>query len=582
MTNVTLGLAGAIGHDPAAALIVDGKLVAAVEEERLIRRKHAKNEMPYLSARQCLQIAGLRADDVTHVAIPYAPVSLFSRARWHYAYRHWYAPDRSIDSLFNGNRRYRRYVRELRGLMEKLHMSPNKVNLVPVEHQLAHASSAYHLAETDEKTAIFCNDSKGEYAAIFLGSGDKGKIKKIKRFYNPDSLSGMYAALTDYLGFEILDGEYKVMGIAAYGDPDKYDLSYLARFDGKQFKVDTRLITTIGLRRYKAKSKGHYFSAKLVEKLGPRRAGNLLEDPYVHYAASIQKLYEDVAIGLIENYLGDILNETGRLAVAGTGAMNIRLNQRIKSHPLVKEMIVHPACGDPGTAIGAAAYAVRQQGIPIEPVSAMDLGPKFSTDQCVNACALHRDKPQWEILSDPHETAAELLSNGQLIAWFRGAMEFGPRALGNRSILANPTQMGITDAINHQVKFREHWRPFSPSILDSVATEMLPGENQDEYMLFNTPVSKKWQEKYPVIVYRDGSTRAQVVRKERNPDFHKLISRFQEKTGHGLLINATLSRPGEALVCTPEDAVNMFMGTDLNYMIMEDVLVTKREISDDW
>lgn len=582
MSNVTLGLAGAIGHDPAAALIVDGKLVAAVEEERLIRRKHAKNEMPYLSARQCLQIAGLRADDVTHVAIPYAPVSLFSRARWHYAYRHWYAPDRSIDSLFNGNRRYRRYVRELRQLLERLHMSPNKVKLVPVEHQLAHASSAYHLAETNEKTAIFCNDAKGEYASIFLGSGHKGQIKKIKRFYNPDSLCGMYAALTDYLGFEILDGEYKVMGIAAYGDPNKYDLSYLARFDGKQFKVDTRLITTIGLRRYKAKSKGHYFSAKLVEKLGPRRAGNLLEDPYVHYAASIQKLYEDIAIGLIENYLGDVLRETGRLAVAGSGAMNIRLNQRIKSHPLVNEIVVHPACGDPGTAIGAAAYAVRQQGIEIEAVNAMDLGPAFNTDQCVNACMMHREKPQWEIVPNPHETAAELLSNGQLVAWFRGRMEFGPRALGNRSILANPTQMGIIDAINHQVKFREHWRPFSPSILDSVAAEMLPDNCQDEFMLFNTPVSKKWQEKYPVIVYRDGSTRAQVVRKENNPDFHQLISRFQERTGHGLLINATLSRPGEALVCTPEDAVNMFMGTDLHYMILEDVLVTKREVSEDW
>lgn len=582
MSNVTLGLAGAIGHDPAAALFVDGELVAAVEEERLVRRKHAKEELPYLAARQCLQIAGLRSSDVTHVAVPYAPVSLFSKARWHYAYRHWYAPDRSVDSLFNGNRRYRRHLKDLRGLLKKLHIRHENVKVVPVEHQLAHASSVYHLADSTEKTAILCNDSKGGYSNIFLGYGHNGKIVRIKEFYNPDSLCGMYAALTDYLGFEILDGEFKVMGLAAFGDPEKYDLSQLARFEGGKFKVNTRLITTIGLRRYKAKSRGHYFSARLVEMLGPRRAGHLLEDPYVHYAAAIQKLYEEIAIKLVDYYLGDVLEETGRLAVAGTGALNIRLNSRLNSHPKVKQLLVNPSSGDPGTAIGAAAYAVKQQGIEVKPHQGMALGPEFTTDDCVNACSTHREKPEWEILEDPHAKAAELLENGQIVAWYRGRMEFGPRALGNRSILASPTQMGILDAINHQVKFREHWRPFSPSILDTVAEEMLPDNFQDEFMCLSSPVSKKWQEKYPVIVYRDGTTRAQVVKKQTSPDFHRLLSAFYERTGHGLLINATLSRPGEALVCTPEDAINLFLGTDLNYLIMENLLVTKRAESDGW
>ncbi|MDD9889827.1 MAG: carbamoyltransferase [Gammaproteobacteria bacterium] len=582
MSIVTLGISGAIGHDPAAALFVDGNLVAAIEEERLIRRKHAKGELPYHAARQCMQIAGLRGSDITHIAIPYAPISLFSKARWHYAYRHWYAPDRSIDSLFNGNRRYRRYLKELRELVERLHISNVETELVPVEHQLAHASSCYHLNESDKKTAIFCVDSKGEYSNVFLGIGHKGKIEKVKEFYNPDSLCGMYAALTDYLGFEILDGEFKVMGIAPFGDSDKYDLSPLAQFDGKNFKVNNKLISTIGLRRYKAKSRGHYFSKRLVEMLGPRRAGNLLEDPYVHYAAAIQKLYEDIAAGLVTHYLGDVLEETGRLAVAGTGSMNIRLNHRLSRLPQVKEYIVHPACSDAGTAIGAASYSVRQQGIAIEPVPNMFLGPSFTNDQCIDACLIHRDKPEWEVLPFPHEKAAEILANGQPIAWFRGKMEFGARALGNRSILANPNQLGIIDAINHQVKFREHWRPFSPSILDSVANDFLPKDHQDEYMCMSLPVSARWQQRYPVVVYEDGTTRAQVVKQESNPDFYRLLQAFQDRTGHGLLINATLSRPGEALVCTPEDAVNMFMGTDLNYMIMENVLVTKRKESDTW
>ena len=582
MRNVTLGLAGAIGHDPAAAIFVEGELVAAVEEERLIRRKHAKNEMPFLAAMQCLKIAGLRSSEVTHIATPYAPVSLFSKARWHYAYRHWYAPDRSIDSLLNGNRRYRRHVKDLRALVEKLHISNLTTQLVPVEHQLAHASSVYHLAGGDEKTAIFCNDSKGEYANIFLGYGHKGKIVKIKQFYSPDSLCGLYSALTDYLGFETLDGEFKVMGLAAYGDAEKYDLSSLAKFKRGRLKVDTRLVTTIGMRRYKAKSRGHFFSRELVKMLGPRRAGHLLEDPYVHYASAIQKLYEDLALQIVDYYLGDVLAESGRLALAGTGAMNIRLNHRFNSHPRVKELLVHPACGDSGTAIGAAAFAVHQAGLRVKPLHNVYLGPCFSTEDCLNACMNHRDKPIWEVLPNTHEKAAELLANGQVVAWFRGRMEFGPRALGNRSILANPLQMGITEAINQQVKFREHWRPYSLSILDSIAQQLLPEQSQDEFMCLSSPASQKWQEQYPLTVYRDGTMRAQIVVKQTNPDFHELLSAFQGLTGHGLLINASLNRPGEALVCSPQHALDMFLGTDLNYMIMEDVLVTKRESSPKW
>ncbi len=580
---ITLGLAGAIGHDPAAALIVDGELVAAMEEERVLRRRHAKNEQPYHAARTCLRIAGIRPSQVDQVAIPFAPISLFSRARWHYAYRHWYAPDRSLDGLFNGNRRYRRYLKDLSGLLEKLHIPMSSIKLIPVEHQLAHASSCYHVNEPAEKTAIFCNDSKGEYASIFLGYGHNGKIVKIKRFYNPDSLCGMYAALTDYLGFEILDGEFRVMGIAPFGDPDKYDLSSLASCNGKDFRVNNRLIGTVGLRRYKAKSKGHYFSKKLVDMLGPRRVGHLEDDPYVHYAAAIQKLYEDIAEKMVRHYLGDILAETGRLAVAGTGSMNIRLNQRLNHMPEVKELIVHPGCSDSGTAIGAATYAARQQSeTPLKPVKHFFLGPKFSRLDYIDACKRHRDKPQWEELSNPHERGAQLLAAGELLGWYRGRMEFGPRALGHRCILANPAQEGVVEKINTLVKFRERWRTFSPSILASAAPELLEEEYRDQYMCVNEAVSKTYQDRYPSATYIDGCTRAQIVDPDSNADFHKLLVEFEKLTGHPMLINTTLSRPGEALACTPEHAVDVFMGTDLNYLILEDILVTKREEPKDW
>ncbi|MDG2140627.1 MAG: carbamoyltransferase C-terminal domain-containing protein [Gammaproteobacteria bacterium] len=582
MTKITLGLSGSVGHDPAAAVFIDGELIAAIEEERLIRKKHAKGELPYHAAIQCMKIAGVRGSDVNHIAIPYAPTSLFSRARWHYAYRHWYAPDRTIDSIFNGNRRYRRYLRELHYLAEQLQISGVKRKLIPVPHQLSHASSCYHLNESDEKTAIFCVDSKGEYSNIFLGYGEKGRIVKIKEFFNPDSLCGMYAALTDYLGFETLDGEFKVMGVSPFGDPQKYDFSSLAYFDGADFRVNTKLISTVGFRRYKAKSKGHYFSKKLVEMLGPRRVGNLFEDPYVHYAASIQKLYEDLSVDLVNNYLGDILKETGRLAVSGTGSMNIRLNQRLSSIPEVRSYTVNPTCSDAGTAIGAASFALRDMGLRIKPLKNVYLGPAYDTDQCITACLHHPEKPYWEIIPSPHKKAAELLANGQPVAWFRGRMEFGVRSLGNRSIFASPSQAGITDAINQQVKFRESRRRFSPSVIDSVAKEFLPRDKQDQFMCMSLPVSMRWRERYPEVIYADGTTRAQVVTKEANEDLYTLLAYFQELTGHGLLINTALSRPGEALACSPEDALNVFIGTDLNYLILGNVLVTKRQGATAW
>lgn len=581
MAKVTLGLSGAVGHDPSAALFVGNELIAAVEEERLIRKKHAKEEFPYRAARQVMQIAGVKAADIDQVAIPYAPISLFSKARWHYAYRHWYAPDRSIDSVMNGNRRYRRYRKELTGLLDKLHIGKD-TPLIPVQHQLAHASSVYHLSETDDKTAIFCIDSKGEYSNVFLGYGDKGNIVRIKEFYNPDSLCGMYAALTDYLGFEILDGEFKVMGMAPYGDPKKYDLSSLASFDGKKFKVNNQLISTVGLRRYKAKSKGHYFSKKLVELLGPRRAGNLTDDPYVHYAAAIQKLYEDMAISIIDSYLSDVLAETGRLAIAGTGAMNIRLNKRLAEHPLVKKLIVNPVCSDAGTAIGAASYVVRKTEARLEPLKNVALGPSYSTEQCVEACQHHRDKPEWEELDSPFERAAELLADGNVVAWFRGSMEFGPRALGNRSIFANPTESNIIESVNKRVKFREHWRPFSTSVLDTEVSDFFEENYHDEYMCISQQLKSPWKEKYSFIGSKDGTGRAQCATEANNPDLYKLLSAFQQRSGHGVLVNTTLSRPGEALVCSPEDALNLFMGTDLDYLIMENLLVTKREETSRW
>jgi carbamoyltransferase len=575
MAKIILGLSGALTHDPSAALFVDGDLVAAAEEERFNREKHSKNRMPYEAARFCLNFAGVSPDQVEVVAFPYAPISLLTSARWHFARRYWYAPDRALTALFNGNRRYRRNIRRVKGVLERLGISWDKIKFVPVEHHLAHASSAYHLSGFKEKTAILGIDGKGEYATTFFGYGENGRIYKLKEFYDPDSLGGMYGAVTEYLGFEMLDGEYKVMGMAPYGDPKKYDLSALAEFDGKDIRVNTRLINVIGSRRYKERGKRFYFSPKLIEWLGPRRIGDEVDEPYIHYAANLQRFFEEISLRLLDYYLGDILKETGKLCFAGGSALNVKLNQRIIALPHVDELFVQPAASDAGTAIGAASFALNEMGIKVKRLRHVYLGPSFTTAECLEACQKHPDKPKWELIEKAPETGARLLAAGNPVAWFQGRMEFGPRALGCRSILGCPNIKGISDRINEQIKYRERWRPFCPSILDRLAREILQTDHPAPYMTFTFDVAEQWKSRIPEVVHADGTSRAQVVTKETNPRYYALIEELERLTGNGVVLNTSLNRRGEPVVCSPTDALNMFFGSDLQYLIMEDILVTR-------
>ena len=575
MPLTILGLSGSLSHDPSAALYIDGRLVAAAEEERFLRDKHAKGRMPYEAAKFCLDFAGIKPADVDAVAIPFAPISLMEPARWHYAKRYWYAPDRALDAIFNGNRRYRRYRGRILGCLAQLGFDPDKVDLVPVEHHLTHASSAYHCSGFTEKTAILGIDGKGEYATTFFGWGENGRIHKIKEFYDPDSLGGLYGAITEYLGFEMLDGEYKVMGMAPYGDPNKYDFSRLAKFENGELVIDTDYANVIGLRRYKEAGKGYYFSPKLIDWLGPRRQGDIADDPYIHYAASMQKLFEDIALQMLDHYLGDILRETGRLAFAGGGALNVKLNQRIIARPDVKELFVQPASGDSGTAIGAASYVSVQRGVPVEKMEHVYLGPAYTNEEVIAACERHPSKPAWQQIDEVPQRIARLLADGQPVAWFQGRMEFGPRALGGRSILGCPSVPGVADRINAQIKFRERWRPFCPSMLDTVGPQMLGSDHPAPFMTFTFPVAAEWKARVPEVVHEDGTSRAQVLRREFNPRYYELMLEMEKLTGNGVVLNTSLNRRGEPMICSPADALDMFFGSDLCYLIMEDVLVTK-------
>ncbi|HRP76678.1 MAG TPA: carbamoyltransferase [Rhodocyclaceae bacterium] len=575
MSLTILGLSGALTHDPSAALYIDGKLVAAAEEERFVRDKHAKGRMPYESARFCLDFAGIKTGDVTAVAIPFAPISIFDRARWQYAKRYWYAPDRALDAILMGNRRYHRYRKRIEWCLQQLGFDLKKTEIVPVEHHLTHASSAYHCSGFTEKTAILGIDGKGEYATTFFGYGEHGRIHKIKEFYDPDSLGGLYGAITEYLGFEMLDGEYKVMGMAPYGDAARYDFSRLAKFENGELTVNTDYANVIGFRRYKEQGKGYYFSPKLIDWLGPMRHGDIADDPYIHYAASMQKLFEDLSLQMMDYYLGDILRETGKLAFAGGGALNVKLNQKIIARPEVKELYVQPASGDSGTAVGAASYVSVQRGVPVEKMEHVYLGPAYSNEDVIAACARHPAKPEWQLIDGVPQKIASILADGNPVAWFQGRMEFGPRALGGRSILGCPSAAGVADRINQQIKFRERWRPFCPSMLDTVGPQMLQTDHPAPFMTFTFEVAEEWRSRVPEVVHEDGTARAQVLQREHNPRYYDLMKELEVLTGNGVVLNTSLNRRGEPMICSPTDALNMFFGSDLQYLIMEDVLVSK-------
>ena len=572
---IILGFSGALGHDPSAALLIDGKIVAAAEEERFVREKHARNRMPREAARYCLDEAGLAAAEVDAVAFPYAPISIGSIARWHYAKRHWYAPDRALDAILNGNRRFRRNRARVMALGEALGVDWSRTSFEPVEHHLAHASSAYHLSGFEGRTAVLGVDGKGEYASTFFGVGEGGAIRRIREFYDPDSLSGVYGALTEYLGFEMLDGEYKLMGMAPYGDPQRFDFAPLLGCRDGDLRVDTRLVNTVGLRRHRDEGRGRYYGRGLVRRLGPPRHGDAADEPYIHHAAAMQRAYEDACLALIDRYLGDVLSETGRLVFAGGGALNVKLNKLILARDDVDELFVQPAAGDAGTALGAATYVASRAGDVLRPMTHVHLGPAFSPRECRDALGPYAGLTVKE-LDDVPRRAAEILAAGHPLAWFQGRMEFGPRALGARSILGCPSVAGIAARINAEIKYRERWRPFCPSLTDTVANDILGTSHPAPFMTIAFDVAEHWRARIPEVVHVDGTARAQVVTPDANPRYYALLERLGELTGAPVVLNTSLNRRGEPIACTPADALDVFVGSDLGYLVMENLLITKK------
>jgi len=573
---IILGLSGALDHDASAAILVDGDIAAAVEEERLLRDRHAKGRMPVESARYCLEAAGVAAREVDVVAFPYAPVSLADPARWRYARRHWRAPDRALDALIDGNRGFRRNRHRVLAAGRELGIDWNRTEFVPVAHHLAHAASAYHLSGFEGRTAILCLDGRGEYATGFVGCGDGGRIEAFKYLYDPDSIAGFFGAMTEYLGFEPLDGEERVMAMAMSGDAARFDLARLLRVaaDGG-VEIDTRYIDSAGSGGF-AQRGGFRVRPPLTDWLGPRREQGAGEEPWVHYAAAVQALFESACLGLIDRFLAPVLAETGQLAFAGGGALNGRLNRRILARDDVKALFVPPAAGDAGTSLGAAAHVAAARGERLTRMRHAGFGPGFSTDQCIDVLEIRAERPRWRRMDDVADETATLLGRGHPVAWFQGRTEFGPRPLGNRSVLGFPGLPGMSARMHSALRVDGSWRFFATSTLDRLAPTITESEHPAPFMAVDFAVTDAWRPRLAEALRRDGSTPLQLVEREVNPRFYALLEALERMTGTGAVLNGSLARESEPPVCSPADALDLFYGSDLEYLVLEDLLVTKR------
>lgn len=565
-----LGIGGAFGHDPSAALLVDGRIVAAAEEERFRRQKHAYGLPAFYAGRFVLKQAGLSPRDLQIVAFPFSAETQ-ERQKVRYARRVWsHHPLRAIRAFTENARKIAKKRAYLRETLRQIGVPPD-VRILEVDHHIAHASSAFHLSGW-ESAAILSIDGAGEYTATLVAEGlPGGEIRTLATFVEPDSLGNYFAGVTEFLGFQPNDGEFKVMGMAPYGDASKVDMGFALTWGGGSYRVEDGYWWVPRWQR----AAGLNCSRRLLKRLGPARVGDECLEPYVHIAAAVQKQLEEVAVHLVEHHLKGALERSGgRLCVAGGCALNVKMNQVLLAHPLVKEIFVQPVANDAGTSLGAATYAAWRNGERVEPLKHLYLGPEFTNEEIVEA--LKNQGLDYARQESITETVARLLADGKICAWFQGRMEFGPRALGNRSILANPSVPGMSDEINLQIKFREKWRPFCPSVLSTRAEDVLGSKHPAPYMILAFQASAKTKDLIREAVHIDGSIRPQVIDPEANPRYHEMVARFHELTGVPAVINTSLNRRGEPMICRPQEAVEMFKGSGLHYLAIGDYLVTKK------
>lgn len=559
-----LGIGG-YSHDSAAVLVCDGRLVAGVAEERLTRVKH-QGGVPREAVRCCLDAAGLTPDDIDHIGCYMKPWLRLSR-RLPYRLRQMArSPKYSVGYIGYELGHTAQYVWGMRGLCGK------KTKLHFLEHHPAHAASAF-LVSPFEEAALLTIDYIGEWTVTWTGVGRGTRIEPLTGINYPHSIGVFYSAITDYLGFMRASDEYKVMGLASYGEPEYYDdLRQVVRLDSDgRYTLDLSWLKC----HYAPGSRLGYFSQKFLDRFGaPRKRGGPVEERHKNMAASAQRIVEDTVLNLAE----DLHKKTDlkKLCMAGGVALNCAMNGRLLRESPFEAIYVQPAASDDGIAIGAA-YQLhhRLTGAPRSFVMRdAYIGPDFSNETIRKA--LENAKVPFEKPENLEARTAELIAAGQIVGWFQGRAEFGPRALGARSILADPTRSDMKDLINKYVKHREEFRPFAPSCLEERAGEYFDGCKQSPFMLFVYPVVADKRDKVPAITHVDGTARVHTVSKEVCPRYCAVIQGFERLRGVPMVLNTSFNVMGEPIVNSPTDALRCFYTTGMDALVIGDYVVTKR------
>jgi len=457
------------------------------------------------------------------------------------------------------------YVAGMKGLAGK----NTRVHFM--EHHPAHAASAFLVSPFD-KAALLTIDYIGEWAVTWAGLGEGTTLTPLYTTNYPNSLGVFYSALTDYLGFLRASDEYKVMGLASYGEPEYYDdFARIIRIreDG-WYDLDLSWFQC----HYVPGSRLGYFSKKFLDRFGPKRNKNEpVEERHRNIAASAQRILEESVLAMARR----LHAETGQknLCMAGGVALNCAMNGRLLREGPFDDIYVQPAAGDDGIAIGAAYQLYHKfSGAPRSFVMRHALiGPEYSNEEIQRF--LDMAKIPYETPDYLEGRAADLIAEGKIVGWYQGRMEFGPRALGSRSILADPTRPEMKDLLNKYVKHREDFRPFAPSCLEGRAHEYFTNCQSSPYMLFVYPVEPDKRDKVPAITHIDGTARVQTVTEEANPRYYRMIHAFEKRRGVPLVLNTSFNVMGEPIVNTPADAVRCFFSTGMDALVIGDYVVTK-------
>lgn len=558
--------------DAAATLLADGKIIAAAEEERFSRVKHHSG-FPYRAIQYCLDEAGIGIADVAHVALYWKPWILRHKAmqaiKSAAISRDMFRArvDRGVDQVSRSYLGMFGYARKIRR-----HFGPSNFRFHYFEHHLCHAASTFYLSPF-ESAAVLTMDGTGEDTTTMFSHGNGTDLRTLKRIKLPHSLGQFYSAVTNFVGFDMFAGdEWKLMGLAAYGKPvykDFFAQKVLSANGSGDFHLNIRVLDHHLAKHYQ-------FPEAIIAELGPpRQPDQELEQRHMDIAASAQEVLEDVVLKLLQH----LHFETGEknLCLAGGVAFNSVMNGRIMQESPFENYFIQPAAGDAGCSLGAA-YLVHHKVLKQPRSAVMNhayYGPGFSSAEC--ASALKAAGLNFETLDEDEliSRVANMIADGAIVGWFHGRMEFGPRALGARSFLADPRRGDMRQLLNEKVKLREWFRPLAPSMLEEASEKIFGFDHRDPFMVTVISVREEMRDAIPAVVHVDGTARPQTVSIATNPRYWKLLKKFEEVAGVPVLLNTSFNIQ-EPIVCTPEDAIRTFRGADFDALILENHIVLRQ------